>query len=127
MAAYTQAGSAASLKCVIFERFSYSEVPRILLPRTWVNKAKKRKGRSPEREDARGFPGWHHGGAHPGGRGGQRRPEAARRLARASSKTFSDGDRASSRRGVPREPKDPLPLGPPTRPVPRPPRWPPWR
>jgi hypothetical protein len=34
MAAYTQAGSAASLKCVIFERFSYSGLPRIPLPRS---------------------------------------------------------------------------------------------
>ena len=31
-----------------------------------MNKGKERKGRSPEREDARGFPGWHHGGRRKG-------------------------------------------------------------
>jgi hypothetical protein len=31
-----------------------------------VNKGKERKGRSPEREDARGFAGWHHGGRRKG-------------------------------------------------------------
>src|SRR5918999_1003087 len=46
MAAYTQAGSAASLKCVIFERFSYSEVRRIPIPRTSVNRGKRRSERA---------------------------------------------------------------------------------
>jgi hypothetical protein len=56
---------AAPLAAAAFGKLSQAELLRIPLPRTPVNKG-KRKGRSPEREDARGFPGWHHGGRRKG-------------------------------------------------------------